>query len=244
MSYFKYQIMIWFKGVVVLAGPRLPHIYGRGRRRDPIIAPGTQISQNVSTFGPVMTFLVDWVIGGEQQVRLCTKWNLLCACALQSQSRCIAIDSATALWTKRPKALGLLTVCNLPQDMVDLYNYLMRNRIIYVGSRITDEVRHMLKSRRVWHLAPCRAYFGGGIVRVGFTCFQLYPRYGFTGLDRACFCSFQVATNIVASLLALEMADDSADIRMYINSGGDVLLHQLSTVIRSFFRLLPLLQTF
>eukprot|EP00884_Botryococcus_braunii_P014424 jgi/Botrbrau1/22983/Bobra.0030s0049.1 len=78
---------------------RLPRVYGRGRRRDPVIAPGIQISQN---------------------------------------------------------------------DMVDLYNYLLRNRIIYVGSRITDEV----------------------------------------------------ATNIVASLLALEMADDSADIRMYINSGG------------------------
>jgi hypothetical protein len=32
--------------------------------------------------------------------------------------------------------------------------------------------------------------------------------------------SLQVATQIVASLMALEVLDDSADIRMYINSGG------------------------
>lgn len=32
------------------------------------------------------------------------------------------------------------------QDMVDLYNYLLRNRIIYVGSRITDEVRTLALS--------------------------------------------------------------------------------------------------
>lgn len=35
-----------------------------------------------------------------------------------------------------------------------------------------------------------------------------------------CLAEQQAATNIVASLLALEVADDSADIRMYINSGG------------------------
>ncbi|CAK0781754.1 hypothetical protein CVIRNUC_005463 [Coccomyxa viridis] len=54
------------------------------------------------------------------------------------------------------------------QDVMDMMGYLMRNRVIFIGSRINDEV----------------------------------------------------ATNIVASLLAMEAMNDAEDIKLYINSPG------------------------
>lgn len=55
-----------------------------------------------------------------------------------------------------------------PEDGTDMYGYLLRNRVIFIGSRINDEL----------------------------------------------------ATQIVASLLALETLNDSDDIKFYINSPG------------------------
>lgn len=91
-----------------------------------------------------------------------------------------------------------LTVAGL-QNYSDMFTHLLRNRIIFIGSRITDEVTctaHTLK--RACHV------FAHHLVML------------------------QTATQIVASMLALEAMGESEDIQLYINSQG---LHILFVLV-------------
>jgi ATP-dependent protease ClpP protease subunit len=81
-------------------------------------------------------------------------------------------------------------------------SYLLRNRIIFVGARIDDQVRggKRCQQRIIVHMI----YHTLCTLRMG-SC--VYP---------------QLATQTVAQMLALEAIDPTADIRLYINSAGPV----------------------
>ena len=91
-----------------------------------------------------------------------------------------------------------------------MMGYLLRNRVLFLGSRINDEVRH------AWQLHRRQLLVATVHSAKGCTCGMLradlsdLPHHG----------ALQVATQIVASLLALETLSDTEDIKMYINSPG------------------------
>ena len=48
----------------------------------------------------------------------------------------------------------LSSSCHMLQEVTDLMGYLLRNRIIFIGSRIGDDVRHCT-ARSSRSLLPC-----------------------------------------------------------------------------------------
>lgn len=88
-----------------------------------------------------------------------------------------------------------------------MYGYLLRNRVIFIGSRITDEVT-------IYCLLACPTSLLG--IRSHAHC----P----TSVNTIAVALLQLATQIVASLLALETLNDSEDIKLYINSPGILTL--------------------
>ena len=83
--------------------------------------------------------------------------------------------------------------------------YLLRNRIIFIGSRIGDDVSiHSARSLQYVLRKSC--------CRLGL---KLLPQ-----VDPLYLPGWQMATQVVASLLALEAFDDKSDIKLYINSPG------------------------
>ena len=90
-----------------------------------------------------------------------------------------------------------------------MMGYLMRNRVIFIGSRINDEVGTGLVPtvdalQALQHIIVTDAMVS-------------YPFTILMGM------TLQVATNIVASLLAMEAMNDAEDIKLYINSPGELL---------------------
>ena len=90
-----------------------------------------------------------------------------------------------------------------------MMGYLMRNRVIFIGSRINDEVGTGLVPtvnalQALQHIIVTNAMVS-------------YPFTILMGM------TLQVATNIVASLLAMEAMNDAEDIKLYINSPGELL---------------------
>ena len=91
-----------------------------------------------------------------------------------------------------------------------MMGYLMRNRVIFIGSRINDEV--------CTGFIPTVDAFQAAFLHAILT--HAIMSYSLTILI---FLMVQVATNIVASLLAMEAMNDAEDIKLYINSPGEVL---------------------
>ena len=91
--------------------------------------------------------------------------------------------------------------------MTDLNTYLLRSRVIFVGSRITDEVKSL--------------FFR--FVSVFVLTVRPRPRpphhQNFFSLSLK-FKKNQTALRAVAALLSMEILDDKKDITMYINSAG------------------------
>ena len=90
-----------------------------------------------------------------------------------------------------------------------MMGYLLRNRVLFLGSRINDEVRYAWRAlpgtyKSLW--LPLSTI----LIVAQVACFY----------DRWPHCALQVATQIVASLLALETLSETEDIKMYINSPG------------------------
>ena len=96
------------------------------------------------------------------------------------------------------------------QDVMDMMGYLMKNRVIFIGSRINDEVRTGFISTALAFQAALKHAI---LIHVVITwCLTIL-----VGVR------VQVATNIVASLLAMEAMNDAEDIKLYINSPGEPL---------------------
>lgn len=76
----------------------------------------------------------------------------------------------------------------------DLMGHLLRNRIIFVGARINDEVNSFMSPACV--------------------CVPFHTS------DKTLEAAVQIATRVVASMLAMETLDETADIKLYINSQG------------------------
>ena len=91
-----------------------------------------------------------------------------------------------------------------------MMGYLMRNRVIFIGSRINDEVRTGFVPTVDPSQAACQHAFLIN-ARVSYSFIILMGMM------------VQVATNIVASLLAMEAMNDAEDIKLYINSPGELL---------------------
>ena len=91
-----------------------------------------------------------------------------------------------------------------------MMGYLMRNRVIFIGSRINDEVCTGFTPK----VKALQATFQHVII------VSVMVGYSFTILMGM---TLQVATNIVASLLAMEAMNDAEDIKLYINSPGELL---------------------
>jgi Clp protease len=89
------------------------------------------------------------------------------------------------------------------QDYTDLMSYLLRNRIIFVGARIDDQVSG--KRDHQQHRAV-----------------QIVTSQCLTPCTLSGCACLQLATQTVAQMLALEAIDPTADIRLYINSAGVV----------------------
>ena len=91
-----------------------------------------------------------------------------------------------------------------------MFGYLMRNRVIFIGSRINDEVCQSL-SLIFMCFFPCSL-----LARIQQS---LNAPTALTVVSL-----LQVATNIVANLLAMEAINDTEDIKLYINSPGNLSL--------------------
>ena len=87
------------------------------------------------------------------------------------------------------------------QEMTDLNTYLLRSRVIFVGSRITDEVKKKQSEK----------------FRFRFLLLPLFLDLTFFFLSKK---TLQTALRVVAALLSMEILDDEKDITMYINSAG------------------------
>lgn len=85
--------------------------------------------------------------------------------------------------------------------------YLVRNRIIFVGSRIDDAVSLACTERINDQLHEC-------------LCKDCECLPIIVSLPCMFAAILQVATQIVATMLALEAIDPTADIKLYINSAG------------------------
>jgi ATP-dependent protease ClpP protease subunit len=96
---------------------------------------------------------------------------------------------------------------------MDLFNYLLRQRIIFLAGYINDKVRLRAIGRK--H-SPCVLCLGVRVLcRV-----SLHQLSSLSDpVTQPCL-ALQMATQIVGSLLALEALDENADIRIYINSTG------------------------
>lgn len=88
-----------------------------------------------------------------------------------------------------------------------MFGYLMRNRVIFIGSRINDEVSPSMMCTSIRN-TPKQAGMSAAMTKQScLSSAEMVPL-------------LQVATNIVASLLAMEAMNDSEDIKLYINSPG------------------------
>ncbi len=87
-----------------------------------------------------------------------------------------------------------------------MFGYLMRNRVIFIGSRINDEVCQSLSL-----ISIC--LFPAHVMSRAQQTLCAHRALTLVSLP-------QVATRTVASLLAMEAMDETADIKMYINSPG------------------------
>ena len=106
-------------------------------------------------------------------------------------------DGQVGLCSRRVLCLnGLLTKHGL-QEVTDMFTHMLRNRIIFVGQRINDEVWFS----SLWDTSAHRLFNSRKSTSV----------------------HVQLATQIVASLLALEAADEARDIQLYINSQGEAV---------------------
>ncbi len=130
---------------------------------------------------------------------------MLRCCGPGVQATCIALPGLfkqhSSACSKRDALLLLL------QEYTDLMGYLVRNRIIFVGSRIDDAVSLACTERTndQLHERLCKGCERLPII-VSLPCM-------FAAI-------LQVATQIVATMLALEAIDPTADIKLYINSAG------------------------
>jgi ATP-dependent Clp protease, protease subunit len=96
--------------------------------------------------------------------------------------------------------------------MTDLNTYLLRSRVVFVGSRITDEVKMKREEFRFLLLSRFLSFFP----RPHFSPFFFLSKKNSYSKHTPS----QTALRVVAALLSMEILDDEKDITMYINSAG------------------------
>ncbi len=110
-----------------------------------------------------------------------------------------------------------------PQEVMDLYGFLLRNRIVFINRRISDEVRgvcpHARLQPRGWHVRRCLEASAARAVtrsRPAWCCRSACGA-GTPPPPLPLGLCLQVATQVVASLLALDSLDPDQEIKLYIN---------------------------
>lgn len=107
------------------------------------------------------------------------------------------------------------TLSTPTQTSIDLFNYLLRQRIIFLAGYVNDKVGLCTGLRPATAACTASPHQGalGKLVMLSLITNPFPHIYPLTHT--------QMATQIVGSLLALEAIDEEEDIRIYINSPGD-----------------------
>jgi len=117
----------------------------------------------------------------------------------------------------RTRARALTHTLSPPtQTSIDLFNYLLRQRIIFLAGYVNDKVGPCTFHSHLHRGATCPPKRGKLLVLRSAQ--QSNPSPSSVPPSST---THQMATQIVGSLLALEAIDEEEDIRIYINSPGN-----------------------